>query len=229
MTITGTQTDAGSSANVASAAVIKKGDVDVTSNYEITYTDGTLTVTKATSNTVTVAIEGWTYGDTAKTPTSTATFGTVSYTYSATLNGTYSETVPSTAGTWYVKANVAETTNYVGGSATQEFTIAQKALTITADSDTKAYDGTDLTKNSYPSDGLVQGDSISSVTLTGTQTHAGTSANKASEAVIVNATGADVTDNYSVTYVDGTLTVTQAQTNAVNVSITGSKYGLAIG
>ncbi|MBR6223697.1 MAG: leucine-rich repeat protein [Lachnospiraceae bacterium] len=47
VTVTGTQTDVGSSDNVPSAAVIKKGDSDVTSNYDITYKKGKLSVTKA--------------------------------------------------------------------------------------------------------------------------------------------------------------------------------------
>ena len=37
----------GTSANVASNAVIKAGDADVTANYAITYVDGTLTVTSS--------------------------------------------------------------------------------------------------------------------------------------------------------------------------------------
>ena len=49
VTVTGSQTEVGSSDNVASAAVVKNGDVDVTANYEITYVKGTLEVTKSTA------------------------------------------------------------------------------------------------------------------------------------------------------------------------------------
>ena len=45
VTVTGTQTLVGSSDNVATAAVVKNGETDVTANYEITYVKGTLTVT----------------------------------------------------------------------------------------------------------------------------------------------------------------------------------------
>jgi hypothetical protein len=40
------------------------------------------------------------------------------YTYSATETGTYTSTVPSALGTHWVKATVAETTNYLGGTST---------------------------------------------------------------------------------------------------------------
>ena len=46
VTITGSQTDVGSSNNVPSGAIIKKGESVVTGNYNITYANGTLTVTQ---------------------------------------------------------------------------------------------------------------------------------------------------------------------------------------
>ena len=48
VTVTGSQTVVGASDNVASAAVIKDGSEDVTSNYSISYVKGTLTVDAAT-------------------------------------------------------------------------------------------------------------------------------------------------------------------------------------
>ena len=68
-----------------------------------------------------------------------------------------------------------------------------KPITITADSATKVYDGTALTKNSYTNTALAAGDSIESVTVTGSQTIVGTSNNVPSAAKIVNADGEDVT------------------------------------
>ena len=94
------------------------------------------------------------------------------------------------------------------------------ALTITADSDTKNYDGTALTKNSYTYTGLVEGDVISSVTVTGSQTNVGSSNNVPSAAVIKDANNVDVTDCYSITYVNGTLTVTACQSTDAIVALT---------
>ena len=132
VTVTGSQTVAGSSGNVASAAVIKNGGLDVTENYTIYYEDGTLTVT-------------------------------------------------------------------------------QRALTITADSETKVYDGTALTKNTYTitnNTDLATGDYIESVTITSSQTDVGTSDNVPTAAVIKNASNEDVTTSYAITFTKGTLTVT---------------------
>lgn len=73
-----------------------------------------------------LAITGWTYGDKAVLPTAKANFGDVIYTYSNLEKGTYTATVPTDAGTWYVKATVAGTDNYTGLETTLAFTIAPK-------------------------------------------------------------------------------------------------------
>ena len=84
-----------------------------------------------------LAITGWTYGETANTPTAVAKYGTIKYTYSNTADGTYTEEVPTEAGTHYVKATVEETADYSGlESDAVEFTILPKkinsAITLTA-------------------------------------------------------------------------------------------------
>ena len=84
-----------------------------------------------------LAITGWTYGETANAPTAVAKYGTIKYTYSNTADGTYTEEVPTEAGTHYVKATVEETADYSGlESDAVEFTILPKkinsAITLTA-------------------------------------------------------------------------------------------------
>ena len=99
-------------------------------------------ITPPTANTVTVEIEGWTYGETAKAPTSTAAFGKAKYTYAARGSDTYTATVPTQAGEYTVKAAVDAAVNYPAGVATKDFTIARAgsvAATVTADS--RIYDG----------------------------------------------------------------------------------------
>ena len=77
-----------------------------------------------------LAITGWTYGETANTPTAVAKYGTIKYTYSNTADGTYTEEVPTNAGTYYVKATVEETADYSGlESDAFEFVIGKKTLT----------------------------------------------------------------------------------------------------
>ena len=69
-------------------------------------------------------IDNWVYGETAKTPSATAKYGTVVYTYSTAKNGTYTAEIPKNAGTYYVKATVAAAENqYTGLEAVKEFKI----------------------------------------------------------------------------------------------------------
>ena len=76
-----------------------------------------------------LAITGWTYGEKANTPTAVAKYGTIKYTYSNTADGTYTEEVPTNAGTYYVKATVEETADYSGlESNAVEFTILPKTI-----------------------------------------------------------------------------------------------------
>ena len=129
----------------------------------------TFRITKATTNTVTVNIEGWTYGKTANAPTSTATFGTATYTYAAKGSNQFSATVPTGAGTYTVKATVADTDNYKGGTATADFTIAKADVTVTAPV------GKNLTYNGQPQELVTAGKATG-----GTMVYAVTADNAAS-------------------------------------------------
>ncbi len=88
-------------------------------------------VTKATNEIMALALDGWTFGETAKTPTAAAKFGTPTFTYGATADGEFSETVPTAAGNYFVKATVAATANYDGAEKTAEFKIAHSNATLT--------------------------------------------------------------------------------------------------
>ena len=73
-----------------------------TANYN-TLTGLTLTVTvQKAENTWTEkpTIKGWTYGSKANTPSAKTAFGTPHFIYSDKADGTYTSTVPTTAGTW---------------------------------------------------------------------------------------------------------------------------------
>ena len=214
VTITGSQTSVGESANEPSAAVIKKGDEDVTANYDITYANGTLTVTKKlvtiTANSDTKIYDGTALTNDGYTVSGLETGDRVD---SVTINGSQTSVgTNANEPSYAVIKNSAEevvndnyTISYVNGT----LEVTKKAITITADSDTKVYDGTALTKDSYTNTALADGDRIDSVTVTGTQTIAGEGANVPSEAVIKNAANEDVTLSYDITYENGTLEVTQ--------------------
>jgi hypothetical protein len=99
-----------------------------------------------------------------------------------------------------------------------------RAAIVVADSACKVYDGTALSCDGYSVYGLVPGDSIGTVTVTGSQTSAGYSANTA----VVTA---NPNPNYTVTYYKGTLLVigtSQASvsliTSADEAELTGSDH-----
>ena len=85
-------------------------------------------------------------------------------------------------------------------------------IVVTAGSDTKVYDGTDLTKNNYTyTDGvLLPGDKLE-VTITGSQKFVGSSNNTVSNVKVMR-NGEDITSNYTMgTHVNGVLEVTSAE------------------
>ena len=214
VTVAGSQTAVGESANKPSAAVIKNGNEDVTANYDITYVNGTLEVTKK-AVTITAKSDTKTYDGTALTNDGYTVSGLeagdrvdiVTIIGTQTKAGT-SNNVPSEAvikNSANEDANDNYTISYVNGT----LEVTPKAVTITADSDTKVYDGTALKKDNYTNSELAAGDTIENVTVTGSQISAGEGANVPSAAVIKNASNEDVTSSYNITYVNGTLEVTK--------------------
>lgn len=88
-------------------------------------------ITKATNQITALSLEGWTYGEEPKMPVATAQFGTPTFAYSATADGTFIETVPTMAGNYFVKAKVVATANYDGAEKTAEFNIARAKTALT--------------------------------------------------------------------------------------------------
>lgn len=216
VTVTGSQTDRGESDNVPSAAVIKNnngnGD-DVTACYDITYVNGRLWVTGRLI-TITAASDEKVYDGTPLTKNSYTYEGmlysgdeikSVTVTGSQTVAGS-SNNVPSAA---VIKnGETDKTANYDFTYVNGTLTVTQKALTITANSDSKVYNSTALTNDGYTNTTLASGDAITSVTVTGSQTDVGTGDNVPSGAVIKNGSNDDVTSSYNITYTKGTLSVT---------------------
>ena len=228
VTITGSQTNVGISENVPSNAAITiatETTADKNPSYAISYASGTLEVIP--NDTLITVVPGSgtkVYDGTPLTKNGhfdfTVTGVPEGLTWTATADGMVTNVTPG-AGEKTVNAVTSfhifdadgvDVTAYftnIHTDSTGTLTIAKKSLTITADNATKVYDGTALTKNSYTQTGLVAGETITSVTITGSQTIAGTSNNVPSAAVIKKTTGDTVTANYKITYENGTLTVMQ--------------------
>ena len=207
----------GNNTNAGKATVTVK-DQDG-GNYVVSGT-ATFTITKAELSGVTVSLGGWTYGDTAKTPTVSGNLGggNVTYQYKADNASTYTSTVPTNAGTYTVKATVAESANYKAATATGSFTIAPKTVTNAA---------VTLSQTSYAYTGRAFQPSVT--------VKDGTTVIPASEYTVaytdnINVGTATVTvsDRAGGNYVvsgTATFTITKAALSGVSVSLIGWTYG----
>ncbi|MCD8040072.1 MAG: hypothetical protein LUF82_00945, partial [Clostridia bacterium] len=119
--------------------------VAATDNYNSATSEAVSFVIAKAENSVTVSIDGWTYGENNNTATATTTDGTATVTYykdaACTESISESDLATAGAGTYYVVATVAETTNYNAASATTSFVIAKGTMTVTASGYSDTYDG----------------------------------------------------------------------------------------
>jgi hypothetical protein len=227
VTVTGSQTEAGSSPNVPSGAVITDASSnDVTSNYDITYSNGTLEVTKATGDTLSVDGFTGTYDGLSHSITVNNTvLGDTVY-YSTDGGTNWSTTNPgfTDVGDYTIDVKV-ENPNYEDRTSSGTVNISKRDITITAVNDSKVYDGTELTNSGYNiTEGtLADGESLDSTTVSGSQKYVGNSSNVPSGAVITDTESNDVTSNYNITYINGTLTITEADISIEFTSASDSK------
>ena len=115
--------------DATSAEYISGGSITISSNTTLYAVWKKISTFETNEFTQPLTITGWTYGETANKPTAKAKYGTIKYTYSNTADGTYTEKVPTNAGTHYVKATVEKTADYSGlESDAVEFTILPKTI-----------------------------------------------------------------------------------------------------
>ena len=189
----------------------------------------------ASSLTITLSQNTYTYDKTAKTPTVTVKDGSTTLVEGVDYDVTYSNNI--NAGTANVTITMKNTENathdatYVG-STTKNFTINKKTVTVTAENKTMNYGDSAPTYTSTIS-GVISGDTA----YTGSVSY--TVKNSGGTTLIVNQilpqgtytiipSGLTAAANYTITYVNGTLTVNKA-TPTINLTAkTGMTYnGLA--
>ena len=224
--VTGTITNVGEKPN---AFTYKLKDNTKAKNYNITETPGTLKVTPVTDK-VTVTIkendknakyDGKEHTDSGYTVKSISNnlYSQDDFTFSGTA-----EVKGTNAGTYDMNVQATDFTNINDNFSNVEFVvedgqliISKRDVTLTSGSDEKVYDGTPLTKNkvTVSGDGFVEGEGAE-YNVTGSQTKAGSSDNEFTYTLKDNTKK----DNYNITVVKGTLTVTKDK-NEVVVTITG--------
>jgi hypothetical protein len=197
----------------------------VLGNYDITYNTASLTINRKSAS-VTPAANSKSYG--AADPALTGTL--VGFLSADGVTATYSRTAGETvAGSPYTVSAMLSPSGVLGNYDitynTASFTIDQKALSVTANNRTKIYgEVLDLGTGAFATSGLVTGDAVTAVTLT--SAGVGAAANVGSYAVVPSAAVGTGLANYTISYVDGSLTV-GAKTLSVN-AVSGSKtYGAA--
>ena len=198
-----------------------------TANYTISYTNATLQITTSPASNFagTVSLADWKYGDTQQTENASVSGGVNDYappTYSYKVRGaedsTYMSQKPSNAGEYTVKATWDETDNCPEISATADFTISKRDVTLTSATDRKPYDGTPLTNNTVTvgGDGFVDGEGAI-YHVTGTQTEPNESSPTSNTFTYTLSEGT-LPGNYNITKVEGTLTVTGSATVTVDLA-----------
>lgn len=151
------------------------------------------------------SISGWTYGEAAKTPVGTAKYGDVKVVYTGKANnGTNynSETAPTKAGNYTATFTVTGTEDYSGLSEQVNFTIAKKAVTVTANDASKTYGESDPALT-YTHTELVGSDALIITVARASGENANTYTITASQAEGAN-------PNYEITFKTGIFTIQKA-------------------
>jgi len=205
--VSGSQTDAGIGVNTVSNAVILNNGTDVTSQYTITYTTGALMVSPS-AVTVTAASASKVYDGTPLTDSSYTVSGLAGNDGLASIVVEGSQTDAGNAANVVTSYTFAEGTapgNYSVNLVSGTLSVSPAPAVISVSSASKTYDGAPLSSSDYSVSGLVNGDTLSAV-ISGAQTEAGSSENTAASYTIRNGSR-DVTGDYSISVVNGTLTV----------------------
>ncbi|MDO4182895.1 MAG: MBG domain-containing protein [Coriobacteriia bacterium] len=241
-TVTGTQTQVGSSTNsykIDWTKTAAAGDKQAAqSDYAITESLGTLTVNKnTTAIVITAGSATKPYDGTALTENAaTVTYGGTTVTGTQNVDGTWSYTLPTNdkltvtvTGTITDAGTVSNEVTYSLENASRYTSVTKKdgtltitpvAIEITAASGSKTYDGTPLTNSGWTiTSGKLVGNDAISVTVTGSQTYVGSSANVPSDAKMTTGDA----KNYTFTYVNGTLTINKVTTAIVITAKSNSK------
>ena len=169
-------------------------------NYDVSAVNGSFTIGQKAA-TVTAVDASKVYGD--ADPTLTATVeGLVG---NDTLNYTLTRTEGENVGTYTITVTLGENPNYNVNTTNGTLTINPASVTLTANSGTETYDGTEKTVTGFTSS--VNGLTFPGVTASGSGTNAGTY-DVTFSGVTVNETK-DSTGNYVVTGIaNGKLTIT---------------------
>lgn len=203
-------------------------DAAMSCNYKAAHAEVTISVAKAAISPA-VTIHGWTYGQSANgyTVTGNPGGGAIEAVYGGTTNAgaAYSGgQAPTEAGSYTLTVTVAETENYLGGSASTSFTVARAALHVSVSIEGWAFGES---PNGYTVSPASMRGNISSVRYEGEgysgsqpPTQVGSYTLTVTFAQTANYQGGSASDSFSIT--QGTLAP-----GSVSLTIEGWTYGEA--
>lgn len=203
-------------------------DAAASCNYKAAHAEVTISVAKAAISPA-VSIHGWTYGQSANgyTVTGNPGGGAIEAVYGGTTNAgaPYSGgQAPTEAGSYTLTVTVAETENYLGGSASTSFTVARAALHVSVSIESWAFGES---PNGYTVSPASMRDTITSVRYAGEgysgsqpPTQVGSYTLTVTFAQTANYQGGSASDSFSIT--QGTLAP-----GFVRLTIEGWTYGEA--
>ena len=192
------------------------------SNYTISYVNGTLDIAKANA-TVTANSSTLTYNGANQSVSGFTASGLVGGETAAVLTGVSASRTEKNAGTYAVTASGTDT-NYNLTFVDGTLTINPAALTVTANNASKTYDGAAFSGgNGVSYSGFVGGESAS--VLSGTLSYGGTSqgATNAGTGYTIVPSGL-ASSNYTISYSNGTLDINPAVVSVT--SINGALQGV---
>ncbi|MBA4136603.1 MAG: hypothetical protein C0518_04725 [Opitutus sp.] len=206
-------TPAAATSTVGTYAITAAIGTLAASNYQFTFVNGTLTVTKATL-TITANNASRTYGA-ANPGFSFTTAGFVNGETAAVLTGAPSLTttadVSSPAGSYAINATIGTlaATNYQFTFVNGTLTVTKATLTITANDASRSYGASNPTFG-YTAIGFVNSETIAVLTGAPSLTTPASASSPAGMYAITAAAGTLAAANYQFTFVNGTLTVGKA-------------------
>ncbi|KAF5074510.1 MBG domain [anaerobic digester metagenome] len=210
--LTGTLTYTGTAATAVNAGTYTITPQGVTSsNYEITFVNGSLEIGKA-ALTVTADDKAKTYDGSAFT-TFTSTFsGFVNSEDASALSGTLAYTGAATtatnAGTYTITPQGVTSDNYEISFVNGSLEIGKAALTVTADDKAKTYDGSAFTAFTSTYSGFVN--SEDATVLGGALTYTGAATTATNAGTYTITPQGFTSDNYEITFVNGSLEIGKA-------------------
>lgn len=204
------------------------------SNYSISYVNGSLTVSQK-ALTITASNQSKVYGEfpsfagTEFSPSGLVNSDAVS---SVTLTCSQYNAATATVGSYDIVPSAVQGSgldNYSISYSNGSLTVSQKALTVTASNQSKVYgESKSFAGTEFSSSGLINSDSVSSVTLTCSQYNDAT-ASAISYTIVPSAAAGSGLSNYSISYTNGSLTVSKKAlvvTASAQTAVFGTLYTL---